>query len=166
MMNLEPIETNGYPRRFYIAHRIIDRHDVKRFCLKLQKIGIETVNPFYLPDGSWRPERPEIKKIDEGKMDPYYIKGTKKARDIVESDLDRIKNSDGTIAIIKQASIGTSMECYYTSQVIHKPLIVITEKYYKHAWITTFASKVFKNENQFIRWYKKTYLKPRKSEKN
>lgn len=151
-------EKDHYPRKFYIAHSIIHRAEVKRTCLKLQKIGIETVNPFYLPDGSWRPERPEIQKIDEGKMDPYFIPNTTKAREIVMADLKHIDEADGVIAIMKEASIGTAMESYYCSQVKKKPLFVVTEKFFKHAWIMTFATKIFKNEDQLIKWYKKTYL--------
>lgn len=157
-------EKEKYPRKFYIAHSIINRSEVKIFCKQLQKIGIETINPFYLADGSHRAERPEIRKIDEGKVDPYYIRSKRKAREIVKSDLKHIDESDGVIALIREGSIGTSMECYYCSQVVKKPLFVITEKYYKHAWIMTFATKIFKNEKQFIDWYKRTYLREKKGE--
>lgn len=140
-------------KKFYIAHRIIDRREVKSLCKKLQEIGIITINPFYLPDGTCRPERPEIRKIDEGKMDPYFISGKKKAGQIVEADLGHIDKADGTIAFIKQASIGTSMEIFYTKWVLHKPVFVITEKYHKHAWIVTFADIIFKNPEQLMKWF-------------
>jgi len=146
-------------KTFYIAHRIIDRREVKRLCKRLQEAGMITVNPFYLPNGTVRPERPEIKKIDDGKMDPYFIKGKVKALQIVEADLGHIDKSDATLAFIRQASIGTSMEIFYTKWVLHKPVYVITEKYHKHAWIVTFTDKIFKNADQFIRWYVKHHKK-------
>ena len=145
------------PRKFYIAHSIIERAQVKEMCKRLQAIGIETINPFYLPDGSWRPERPEIKRIDEGKLDPYFIQNKAKAKAIVEADLRHIEEADGVIAFLKEASVGTSMEIFYCSWVLHKPVFVITEKAYKHAWIMALATERFKNEEQFTRWYKRTY---------
>lgn len=152
------IRKNGKsPRKFYIAHSIIEREHIKQVCSQLQGIGIETINPFYLSNGSWRPERPEIKRIDEGKIDPYYIKNTQKAHDIVEADLRQIEIADGIIAFLKSPSIGTSMEIFFCSYILHKPVFVITEKAFKHAWIMALATERFKNLDDFIRWYKRTY---------
>jgi nucleoside 2-deoxyribosyltransferase len=160
------MKKNGrIPRKFYIAHSIIEREHIKQVCFKLQAVGIETINPFYLPDGLWRPERPEIKKIDEGKLDPYYIKNNQKAHDIVDSDLRRIELADGIIAFLKSPSIGTSMEIFFCSYILHKPVFVITEKAFKHAWIMALATARFKNLDDFIRWYKRTYpIVPTKQE--
>lgn len=142
-----------FPKKFYIAHRIIDRDTVRRLCKRFQAIGIETINPFYRPDGSHRPERPEILRIDEGKQDPYFIRNKNKAINIVQADLQHIEKCDGTIAFIKQASIGTSMEIFYTKRVLGKYVFVITEKYYKHAWILTFSDKIFRTPDEFMKWY-------------
>jgi nucleoside 2-deoxyribosyltransferase len=152
------MKKNGrIPRKFYIAHSIIEREHVKGICLKLQAIGIETFNPFYLADGSWRPERPEIKRIDEGKLDPYYIKNKSKANGIVEADLRLIEAADGIIAFLKSPSVGTSMEIFFCSYILHKPTFVITEKAFKHAWVMALATERFKNLDDFMRWYKRTY---------
>lgn len=147
------------PKKFYIAHPITERAYVKELCKKLQSIGIETINPFYLPDGSWRPERPEIKLIDEGKLDPYYIRTKKKAKEIVESDLRKIEEADGLIAYLNRPGVGTPMEIFYSSRVLHKPTFVITEKLYYHAWVMALATERFKNENDFMKWYKRTFLR-------
>lgn len=145
------------PRKFYIAHSIIEREYVKGVCLKLQMIGIETFNPFYLSDGSCRPDRPEIKRIDTGNLDPYFIKNRSKANEIVEADLGLISQSDGIIAFLKSPSIGTSMEIFFNSYILHKPTFVITEKSFKHAWIMALATERFRNLDDFIHWYKRTY---------
>jgi nucleoside 2-deoxyribosyltransferase len=160
------MKKNGrIPRKFYIAHSIIERDHVKGICLKLQAIGIETFNPFYLPDGSWRPERPEIRRIDEGKLDPYYIKNKSKANGIVEADLRLIEAADGIIALLKSPSVGTSMEIFFCSYILHKPTFVITEKAFKHAWVMALATERFKNLDDFIRWYKRNYpINPTKLE--
>lgn len=160
------VDNYKMPRKLYIAHRIIDRKYVKELCFKLQRIGIETLNPFYNSDGSWKEDRPEIKKIDEGKLDPYYIRTRKKAVQIVTGDLQLIQEADGVIAYISQASLGTAMECFFCSWILHKPLFVISEKYFKHAWIMTLATERFKNEEQFIRWYKRKYRSKIKSLEN
>jgi len=153
------------PRKFYIAHSIIEREHIKQVCSQLQSAGIETINPFYLPNGTWRPERPEIRRIDEGKLDPYYIKNTQKAHDIVQADLRQIEISDGIIAFLKSPSIGTSMEIFFCSYILHKPVFVITEKSFKHAWIMALATARFKNLDDFIRFYKRTYpIVPTKQE--
>lgn len=152
------------PRKFYIAHSIAERDYVKEMCKRLQEIGVETINPFYLPDGSWRPERPEIKKIDEGKLDPYYIRTRKKAIEIVEADLRHIEEADGVIAYLKSPSVGTSMEVFYCSRILHKPVYVITERLYNHAWIMALATERFKTEEHFRKWYKKTFTDLEKKE--
>lgn len=155
---VESLKKNGrIPRKFYIAHSIIEREHVKGVCLKLQAIGIETFNPFYLPDGSWRPERPEIRRIDNGTLDPYYIKNKSKANGIVEADLRLIEQADGIIAFLKSPSVGTSMEIFFCSYILHKPTFVITEKAFKHAWIMALATERFKNLDDFIHWYKRVY---------
>lgn len=148
------------PRKFYIAHSILERFEVKEMCKRLQAMGIETINPFYLPDGSWRPERPEIRKIDEGKLDPYFIQNRAKAKAIVEADLRHIEEADGVIAFLKEASIGTAMEIFYCSWVLHKPVYVITEKAFKHAWIMALATERFKTEEHFKKWYRRTFITP------
>lgn len=155
--------TGKIPRKFYIAHSVIERESVKGVCIKLQAIGIDTMNPFYQPDGSWRPERPEIKKIDEGKLDPYYIKNKSKASGIVEADLRLIEVADGVIAFLKSPSVGTSMEIFFCSYILHKPTFVITEKAFKHAWIMALATERFKNLDDFIKWYKHQYPVDRSS---
>jgi len=154
------------PKKFYMAHRISNRAEVKRLCFKLQKIGIETHNPFYNPDGSYIKGRPEIKRIDEGKQDLYSIRTKPKAETIVRNDLRTIDVCDGTIAFIKGASIGTSMEIFYTSWNLRKVVYVITEKYYKHAWILTFADEIFRTPDEFIKWYSKEKRKEDRKKKH
>jgi nucleoside 2-deoxyribosyltransferase len=145
------------PRKFYIAHSVVTREHVKQLCFKLQAIGIVTMNPFYNPDGTWKVERPEIRRIDEGKLDPYYIKNRSKAQGIVEADLRLIEEADGLIALLQSASVGTSMEIFFNSYILHKPTFVITEHAFKHAWIMFLATERFKNIDDFMRWYKRTY---------
>ena len=97
------------PRKFYIAHSVVTREHVKQLCFKLQAIGIITMNPFYNTDGTWKQERPEIRRIDEGKLDPYYIKNKSKANGIVEADLRLIEEADGLIALLQSPSVGTCL---------------------------------------------------------
>lgn len=128
--------------RVYIAHHIHMRYQIRdKFCPNIQALGIETLNPFYNIDGSFREDRSEIKLIDEGKMEEYGIRSSELSKDIVDRDLESIRSCDGLVAYIEAASIGCSMEIFYCARVCKKPVFVLTnEKYSKHPWLVYLTS--------------------------
>ena len=126
--------------RFYFAHKITTRHYVRdNICPALHKAGIETINPFYASDGSFLSDRPEVKAIDAGRRTEYGNFTKTKSKDIVEKDLEKIRNADGLIAYIEQSSIGTSMEVFYCARWCKKPVFVLTTSYNSHPWLVYYA---------------------------
>jgi predicted Rossmann-fold nucleotide-binding protein len=133
--------------KVYTAHPIPIRHRVRdTICPAIQALGIHTINPFYEEDKSYRSERPEIQAMDEGKIQAYDNKAVFVSfDDIVLRDLEKIRSSDGLVAIMdddaisKSMGIGTSMEIFYCARWCKKPVFVVTSKYYNHPWLNYLA---------------------------
>lgn len=127
--------------KFYIAHRITDRHYIRdTFCPWLRKLGLTPINPFYTASKKPRKARLDISHIDAGTINPYSdFKTLDDAKDIVTRDLNLIKGSEGIICVLNNASIGTAMELFYCAYVLRKPIFVFTEKYVGHPWLVTFT---------------------------
>lgn len=123
--------------KVYVAHFLHMRHMIRDiFCPKIQSLGIETLNPFYNSDGSIRVDRPEVKLIDDGKMEEYGITSSKLSENIVNRDLENIRSCDGLVAYIQEASIGCAMEIFYCAKWCRKPVFILTsERYSKHPWL-------------------------------
>ena len=146
--------------KFYIAHKITTRHSIRDDIIPfLHECGIETVNPFYNPDGTTRKDRPEIKSIDGGRLEEYGITRKVQSRDIVERDLEKIRKSDGIIAFIEESSIGTAMEIFYCARWCKKPVFVVTTSYSGHPWLiylTTMSDgKLVKDKKELVKAIKK-----------
>jgi nucleoside 2-deoxyribosyltransferase len=130
--------------KLYIAHPMGLRHRVRdNICPAITVLGIETINPFYNIDGSYREDRPEIKAIDGGRIGEYDIHRTSQAENIVMRDLYKIREADGLVAIFDDntAMIGTSMEIFYCARVCKKPVFIVTVKYSKHPWLLYLSSR-------------------------
>lgn len=124
--------------KVYTAHPVPIRHRVRdTICPAIQALGIHTINPFYEEDGNPRIDRPEIKAMDEGKMEDYDIKKVLQAEDIVNRDLERIREADALVAIMDEGTgfIGTSMEVFYSARWCKKPVFIVTVKYINHPWL-------------------------------
>ena len=114
--------------RYYLAHPIGTRHDVRKWELAFEKrTGIELGNPFY------DTERTDIKAIDEGRMDPFDP--NLDSDSIVEGDLKMINERDGTVAMVSRAvpTAGTYYEIWHTF-LSKKPVFFITPDSGTHPW--------------------------------
>jgi len=116
--------------RYYLAHPIGTRHDVRAWELEFEKrTGIELGNPFY--DNT---ERDDIKAIDEGRTDPFDARLDSDG--IVEGDLKMIDERDGLVAMVSRTipSIGTFCEVWHTFRT-KKPVFIISPDWYTHPWL-------------------------------
>jgi hypothetical protein len=158
---------------FYIAHTFSERVFVRDELIpKLHKLGVDTLNPFYEADGSWKEGRPEIKIADLGGQTPKW-KRTVESRsvDIVETDLDLIREADGIIAYMPEGSTGTTCEIwtcggifkwlekvgYPLKEFMNKPVFLITtsSRLLMHPWISYATRGVYRSERSFFYHFKK-----------
>lgn len=168
--------------KFYIAHTFGERIFVRdKLIPKLQKLGIETVNPFYNPDGSWKDNRPEVRMADqmaEGGIEPERAtKFIKRVRsnyeNIVDTDLDLIYDADGVICFMPEGSTGSTCEIWtcggvfkwlekrgyvnhLLEQFLGKPVFLITtsSRLLMHPWIKYACRGVFRSPRTFLTFLK------------
>lgn len=158
------------PKSLYTAHTFTERKFVRDvICPFLQKIGLETENPFYNPDGTVRRGRPEVEIADqmEAGIDPRdnvkWMKSVeKKSTGIVDKDLALIDKTEGIVAFMQQWSGGTTCEIFYAGRVQKKPVFLITGNagIYRHPWMVEackHGGKIFKSFRAFKRYMRKKY---------
>ena len=138
--------------RFYLAHPIKDRHAIRDWELGIEKqFEIELLNPFY--DAT---EISHIKEVDSGNKGVYDA-GFNSA-EIVEGDLEHIRNSDGVVAILtKNISVGTNMEIFFNAYVLKKPTHIIVEhpELAGHSWLRHLSNissgKIYTSREEFVK---------------
>jgi hypothetical protein len=124
--------------RLYLSHTIGIRKDVREWEKYLEcKYDIELINPFYDLGRSIPVER-----LDSGEIEPYSDMNETLANEIVTRDLNAINSSDGILAYVDCASVGTSMEIYHCKQLLMKPVLIYikNKKLAKHPWLLHFSS--------------------------
>jgi len=167
--------------KFYIAHTFEERHFVRDdFIPAIQAMGIETVNPFYEVDGSYKKDRPEVKIADEmGMTGRFWAAVKKKHHNIVEIDLSLIDGCTGIIAFMAEGTTGTTCEIFYAGGVFQwlvsqkkipmkylKPflgkyvfLVTQNSRLLKHPWLGYACTKIFKTPKSLRRYLKKNFAK-------
>lgn len=158
---------------FYVAHTFGERIFVRDELIpKLQKLGIKTLNPFYNSDGSWKESRPEIKSADQGGESPEWKRIVKsRSVDIVDTDLDLIREADGIIAYMPEGSTGTTCEIftcggvfkwlskvgYPLKEFMNKPVFLVTtsSRLLMHPWIKYATRKIYRNYKSLLKYLKK-----------
>lgn len=128
--------------KFYFTNQTCDRQYAREQELKIEReTGLELENPFY--DG----EAKEIVDLDAGRTVSIS------ADEIVGMDLRKIRDSRGIVALMSSSKdIGSCMEIAIGAHSWGKPVFVIAEYdgAYNHPWIQYFATKIFRNADQFI----------------
>jgi len=138
----------------YLAHNFNMRKSVRKWELYIEgKYNIILDSPFYN-----NPNRAEEMNIldsmkDGGRNQRNYL-STRSSKSIVEDDLDKIRKSDGLIAIANDTRIGTPMEIFFAGRILRIPVYVISKKYFRHPWIKEHATKIFKSRKEFERFVK------------
>jgi nucleoside 2-deoxyribosyltransferase len=127
------------PTKFYLAHPFDARYKMREWELEFEKkTGFELLNPFY--DGV---DNVGVSSVDTGRQERYE---SVDADDLVEKDIEHIKNCDGVIAIIDGSlSYGTIQEMVY-AKFLGKPVIsVVTNNHENHPWIRHHSKIIINN---------------------
>lgn len=149
-------------KRLYLAHNFGTRKKIRKWELRIEgKYNVDLDNPFY--DNSERVE--EMRVLDsmkDGSKEQLAYLTSRDDSDIVEDDLEKIRKSDGIVALVinaKQFStmIGTPMEVFFAARILRLPVYVITNRYAFHPWIRKFATDVFKSRREFEQFIREEY---------
>ena len=139
----------------YLAHNFLTRKKIRKWELRIErKYNINLDNPFYD-----NPERAEEMLIldsytDCSRKQRSYL-STRSSYNIVEDDLEKIRKSDGIIAVLNDVRIGTPMEVFYASRVLRLPVYVVTRKYAAHPWVIELATKIFASKKELEKYLAK-----------
>ncbi len=146
--------------KYYFTNNFMDRHEALEVQKRIMFLvpGLILDNPFYGTDGN-TPSR-EIAEVDAG------LNTTVPAKEVVDTDENKIANSAGVIAYATRYSHGSSCEIYLSYKVLSKPTYVIIPPHSKvdpnHFWITERSTKVFTSVTEFIEFAKEN-LVPQKA---
>ena len=139
--------------KLYFTNQTIDRQHAREIELKIeQATGIELDNPFY--DGDAK----EVRSLDS------TGKSNMTADEICGRDLKRIRDSEGLLALMTHdRNIGSCMEIAICGHSWGKPVYVIApiEHIRMHPWIIHFATHIFENHYEFVKWYNERHSKTR-----
>jgi nucleoside 2-deoxyribosyltransferase len=132
-------------KKYYLAHNFLTRKLRRKWELKIEaKYNIILDNPFY--DNPHRAmEMHILDGYKDGSTEQNAYLSNRDENSIVNDDLEKIRKSDGIIALANDVRVGTLMEIFYASHVLRLPVYVLTRKYYNHPWIKKFATKRFRN---------------------
>jgi|SRR3990167_2998026 len=136
-------------RTLYLAHPFNSRDFIRQWeTTSGATFPIKLVNPFY------HPKSYEVFELKDMSGDEYYKK-LAHYKEIVESDIELIKKSDGVIAVVDGAlSYGTIMEIAY-SKIYNKPVyLIITNGHHNHLWFKYHATKIFTSFKEFEEFIK------------
>lgn len=142
-------------KTLYLAHNFLTRKKIRKWELRIEKkYNVNLDNPFY--DNPERAEEMLIldSLIDCSRKQRSYL-STRSSYSIVEDDLEKIRKSDGIVAILNDVRIGTPMEVFYASRVLRIPVYVVTRKYAAHPWVIELATKIFAGKKEFEKYLAK-----------
>lgn len=138
-------------KQFYLAHQLKHRYKVYEIQKQLEYYSdLSIINPFY------DRVRKEIEDMDKGNLTRYEIP-LERCREIVDSDLENIKNSDGVICILFDVeALGSYMEIFYASYVCGLPVYLISpnEHLRNHVWLKVMCYKIFSTVEEFQEYVK------------
>lgn len=155
-------------KTFYFTNPTFDRHKGQEIRLKIEselKNSVALVSPFYDKGGN---PTPEIRALDRGQK-PEGVS----ENDIVETDIDMIREADGLIAwITNKTSWGSIQETYIAFKEMNKPVYIIFDPNTRgvcnhchgfnpnapgHPWPLKHSTRTFGNVEAFIAFAKEKY---------
>lgn len=141
----------------YLAHNFNKRKIVRKWELKMErKYNIILDSPFY--DNPRRAKDMEtIDSFKDGSKEQKAYLATRNNTSIVENDLDKIRKSDGLVAIANDTRIGTPMEIFFAGRILRIPVYVITKRYANHPWITKHATVIMSSMAEFEKFLEKNW---------
>ena len=146
-------------KTLYLAHNFNTRKQIRKWELKMEgKYNINLDNPFYDNLNRAREmEALDFMKDGNRKQRDYLSK--RSAESIVEDDLNKIRKSDGLLAIANNTRIGTPMEIFFAGRILRIPVYIVSKKYAKHPWIVQHATMTFSSTVLFEKFLEKNWGK-------
>lgn len=141
----------------YLAHNFLTRKKIRKWELKIEgKYNIDLDNPFY--DNPDRAEEMNVlDQIKDGSKEQQTYLATRSSKNIVEDDLEKIRKSDGIMAMLNDVRIGSPMEVFFAARVLRIPVYIITRRYEKHPWVIQHATKVFSSRSELEQFLKRKF---------
>jgi len=146
-------------KTLYLAHNFNTRKNIRKWELKIEgRYNINLDNPFY--DNPNRAKEMEVlDSMRDGNRKQRDYLSQRSAKSIVEDDLDKIRKSDGIIAIANDTRIGTPMEIFFAGRILRIPVYVVSKKYAQHPWIVQHATMTFTSMAEFEKFVEKNWGK-------
>ena len=144
-------------KTLYLAHNFNTRKSIRKWELKIEgKFNINLDNPFY--DNPNRAKEMEVlDSMRDGNRKQRDYLSQRSAKSIVEDDLDKIRKSDGLLAIANDTRIGTPMEIFFAGRILRIPVYIVSKKYVKHPWIVQHATMTFSSMAEFEKFAEKNW---------
>ena len=144
-------------KTLYLAHNFNTRKNIRKWELKIEgRYNINLDNPFY--DNPNRAKEMEVlDSMRDGNRKQRDYLSQRSAKSIVEDDLDKIRKSDGIIAIANDTRIGTPMEIFFAGRILRIPVYVVSKKYAQHPWIVQHATMTFTSMVEFEKFVGKNW---------
>ena len=144
-------------KTLYLAHNFLTRKKIRKWEVKIEgKYNIKLDNPFY--DNPDRAD--EMLKLDlmrDGTREQRNYLSTRSAHDIVEDDLEKIRKSDGIIALMNDVRVGTPMEVFFAARVLRIPVYIVTRRHASHPWVMQHATRIFSSRSELEEYIKKKF---------
>jgi nucleoside 2-deoxyribosyltransferase len=144
-------------KTLYLAHNFNTRKSIRKWELKIEgKFNLDLDNPFY--DNPKRAAEMEVlDSMRDGNRKQRDYLSQRSAESIVEDDLDKIRKSDGLLAIANDTRIGTPMEIFFAGRILRIPVYIVSKKYAKHPWIVQHATMTFSSMAEFEKFAEKNW---------
>lgn len=144
-------------KTLYMAHNFLTRKKIRLWELKIEgKYNVNLDNPFYdNPDRAAEMLTLDSMRDFSKKQMEYFH--TRNPKDIVEDDLEKIRKSDGIIALMNDVRVGTPMEVFFAARVLRIPVYIVTKRHAFHPWVIQHATKIFPNRKELEQFLKNKY---------
>jgi hypothetical protein len=147
--------------KFYLAHSFICLKKVRRWQLIMEgKYNIKFVNPFFANEYE---KVEDLKVIKTKKALNTYLNSfnLNKCYNIMDTDIELIRKSDGLVSYFESPTIGTCQEIFAAAYFFRIPVYIITNKYGNHPWLRALADMndggIFRNRTEFKKYAKKKW---------
>lgn len=143
-------------KTLYLAHNFEIRKKIRKWELRIEsKYNLNLDNPFY--DTDQRTDMLELDQMKDGSKEQREYFKNRDTEELVDRDLEKIRKSDGLVAMANVTRIGTPMEIFFAARILHIPVFIITQKYIYHPWIKKYATKIFPHRRAFEEFVKDKY---------
>lgn len=145
----------------YLAGPISFAEDLQDYRRQLKE-GLMKISPKFKMHDPWEREQATVheNKIDMEVAGIEERKAT--AEEIITKDLEDIASCDMVLAYMFRIGVGTSMEIFWCSRVLGKPVVVVYQPTEEGAgptplWLLGHANLVFQSKRGLYSWLRKAF---------